>query len=288
MGRRSANASASRTTGAHELAPGGKARDSAHRFSDEARRACRLVDRRALSRAEPRAREDRLKKRNSKPVLCQNSIMRLDEELLASDAEGQMPLVLALLGAMRAALRTRAALALENLALRQQLALLRRRSTRPRFGLLDRAFWVWLSRRWSRWRETLHVVRPETVIRWHRQGFRAFWTWKSRRGRTGRQPSARSLPVSSVPWRARICFGVPPASMASYSSSGSKFRSAPLPGSCHVVGSSHPRKPGEHSSRTTSPTSSPSTSLSCRLRPSACSTCSWFCCIIAARSCTSM
>ena len=76
-----------------------------------------------------------------------------------------MSLVLALLGAMRAAFRTRAALALENLALRQQLALLRRRSTRPRFGILDRAFWVWLSRRWSGWRETLHVVRPETVIR---------------------------------------------------------------------------------------------------------------------------
>ena len=99
-----------------------------------------------------------------------------------------MSLVLALLGTMRAALRTRGALALENLALRQQLALLRRRSTRPRFGLLDRTFWVWLSRRWSGWRETLHIVRPETVIRWHRQGFRAFWTWKSRRGRTGRPP----------------------------------------------------------------------------------------------------
>ena len=97
-----------------------------------------------------------------------------------------MSLVLALLGTMRAALRTRGALALENLALRQQLALLRRRSTRPRFGLLDRTFWVWLSRRWSGWRETLHIVRPETVIRWHRQGFRAFWTWKSRRARTGR------------------------------------------------------------------------------------------------------
>src|SRR5437763_891432 len=60
------------------------------------------------------------------------------------------------------------------------------RSKRPRFGPLDRAFWVWLSRRWAGWREALHVVRPETVIRWHRQGFRAFWTWKSRSARTGR------------------------------------------------------------------------------------------------------
>ena len=97
-----------------------------------------------------------------------------------------MSIVLALLGALRAALRSHADLALENLALRQQLALLQRRSKRPRFGRLDRAFWVWLSTRWPGWREVLHVVRPETVIRWHRQGFRAFWTRKSRRGRTGR------------------------------------------------------------------------------------------------------
>src|SRR5262249_17187580 len=62
----------------------------------------------------------------------------------------------------------------------------RRRSKRPRFGSLDRAFRVWLSRRWAGWREALHIVRPETVIRWHRKGFRSFWTWKSRRGRTGR------------------------------------------------------------------------------------------------------
>jgi len=103
-----------------------------------------------------------------------------------------MSLVLALLGAARAALRTHADLALENLALRQQLALLRR-SKRPRFSPLARVFWVWLSQRWVRWREALHVVRPETVIRWHRLGFRAFWTWKSRRGRTGRPPVGSEL-----------------------------------------------------------------------------------------------
>src|SRR5713226_235750 len=97
-----------------------------------------------------------------------------------------MSLFLPLLGALRAAVRTHRNLALENLALRQQLALLRRRSKRPRFGSLDRAFWVWLSRRWAGWREALHIVRPATVIRWHRQGFSAFWTWKSRRGRMGR------------------------------------------------------------------------------------------------------
>src|SRR5467141_5041415 len=97
-----------------------------------------------------------------------------------------MSLVLAVLGALRAALKTRTDLTLENLALGQQLALLRRRSKRPQFGRLDRLLWVWLSTRWAGWREALHLVRPETVIRWHRQGFRAFWTWKSRRGRVGR------------------------------------------------------------------------------------------------------
>ena len=104
-----------------------------------------------------------------------------------------MPLVLALLAALRAALRTRSELTLENLALRQQLALLRRRSKRPRFGRLDRLLWVWLSNHWAGWREALHLVRPETVIHWHRQGFRAFWTWKSRRRQTGRPPVASEL-----------------------------------------------------------------------------------------------
>jgi transposase InsO family protein len=92
------------------------------------------------------------------------------------------------LGALRASLRTRSDLALENLALRQQLVLIRRRAKRPQFGRLDRLFWMWLSHRWARWREALHVVRPQTVIRWHGQGFRAFWIWKSRRGRVGRPP----------------------------------------------------------------------------------------------------
>src|SRR2546425_637755 len=99
-----------------------------------------------------------------------------------------MSLVLALLGTLRAALKTRTDLVLENLAPRQQLALLRRRSKRPPVGLLDRVFWMWLSQWWARWREALHVVQPQTVIRWHRRGFRAFWNWKSRRGRTGRPP----------------------------------------------------------------------------------------------------
>src|SRR5450631_1038652 len=89
-------------------------------------------------------------------------------------------LILSLLGALGSALRTRANLALENLALRQQLANLRRTSSRPRLSTSDRAFWLVLSHVWSRWADVLVVVKPDTVLRWHRAGFRLFWRWKSR------------------------------------------------------------------------------------------------------------
>ncbi len=83
---------------------------------------------------------------------------------------------------LRMLLHSRAALAAENLALRQQLAVLQRSVRRPRLHRRDRIFWVWLSRLWRGWRSSLLVVQPETVIRWHRQGFRLYWRWKSRSG----------------------------------------------------------------------------------------------------------
>jgi transposase InsO family protein len=89
-------------------------------------------------------------------------------------------LFMSLLGALRSAFRTRAELALENLALRQQLANLRHTSGRPRIRMADRAFWLVLSRLWSRWSDVLVIVKPDTVVRWHRAGFRLFWRWKSR------------------------------------------------------------------------------------------------------------
>jgi hypothetical protein len=89
-------------------------------------------------------------------------------------------LFLSLLGALLSAFRTQADLALENLALRQQLANLQRTSGRPRLRKSDRAFWLVLSRLWSRWADVLVVVKPDTVVRWHRAGFRLFWRWKSR------------------------------------------------------------------------------------------------------------
>ena len=89
---------------------------------------------------------------------------------------------------VREACLSRAALHLENLALRQQLAALDRKRARPSLRMTERLFWVVLSRLWPGWREILVIVKPETVIGWHRKGFRRFWTWKSRRGKPGRPP----------------------------------------------------------------------------------------------------
>jgi hypothetical protein len=78
-------------------------------------------------------------------------------------------------------LHTHRVLATENLVLRQQLSVLKKHHPRPRLTDADRLFWVILSRTWSDWRKALHIVQPETVVRWHRQGFRYYWHWKSRR-----------------------------------------------------------------------------------------------------------
>ena len=94
--------------------------------------------------------------------------------------------LLLLLAFVRAAVCSRAELAVENLVLRQQLAVLTRPTRkRPRLHRGDRVFWVLARRLWRRWSHHLVVVRPETVIRWHRQGWRLFWRWRSR-SRLGR------------------------------------------------------------------------------------------------------
>jgi putative transposase len=91
-----------------------------------------------------------------------------------------------LLRTLRGSVRSHAALQLELLALRHQLQVLQRsRPCRVRLSKADRWLWVGLSRVWSRWRAALVIVQPDTVIAWHRRGFRLFWSWKSRR-RTGR------------------------------------------------------------------------------------------------------
>jgi hypothetical protein len=67
-------------------------------------------------------------------------------------------------------------LMLENLALRQQLAVMKQSIKRPKIKIRDRIFWVILSRFWKDWKDVLIVVSPKTVIGWHRKGFKLFWT----------------------------------------------------------------------------------------------------------------
>jgi putative transposase len=71
-------------------------------------------------------------------------------------------------------------LLLENLALRQQLIALKRKHPRPRIAVSDKFFWVLLRRFWSGWKQALIVVQPETVVRWHRAGFKLYWGCLSR------------------------------------------------------------------------------------------------------------
>jgi putative transposase len=90
--------------------------------------------------------------------------------------------------------RTRAALQLEILALRHQINVLRRsQRVRVRLTALDRFLWAWLLQLWSGWRSALIIVKPETVMAWHRRGFRLYWTWKSRQSRPGRPRVSREV-----------------------------------------------------------------------------------------------
>src|SRR5713226_2071768 len=95
-------------------------------------------------------------------------------------------LISALLAALSSAFRTRAGLQFEILALRHQLGVLQRSSRkRPKLTPADRILWAWLSQVWVDWPAALIIVKPETVIAWHRKGFRLFWTWRGRLGQVG-------------------------------------------------------------------------------------------------------
>jgi putative transposase len=108
-------------------------------------------------------------------------------------------LLVALLPTLLSAMRSRRHLVIENLALRQQLATLAGRR-HPDIRPADRVFWILLRRSWSRWAQALAIVRPDTVVGWHRAGFRVYWAWLSRRGkRSGRPPLPRS-PRANATW----------------------------------------------------------------------------------------
>ena len=86
---------------------------------------------------------------------------------------------------LRSLLRSHAELQIEIVALRHQLNVLQRTVRRPKLRSADRWLWIVLARLWRNWRSAVVIVKPETVINWHRQGFRLFWAWKSR-ARSGR------------------------------------------------------------------------------------------------------
>jgi putative transposase len=107
-----------------------------------------------------------------------------------------MRLLVSLLAwSLRAVLTSRGSLVLENLALRQQLATYARTQKRPRLKPEERGFWVALSRAWQGWRAPLAFVKPATVVKWHRAGFRRYWAWRSRPkgGRPATSPEVRKL-----------------------------------------------------------------------------------------------
>src|SRR5215472_8225577 len=91
-----------------------------------------------------------------------------------------------------AAVRERRDLALENLAIRQQLAVLKRKKV-PRLRRNDRLFWVVLSRLWAPWRGALHLVKADTVVGWQRKGFRIYWGRISQRKSGGRPPASSEI-----------------------------------------------------------------------------------------------
>ena len=121
-----------------------------------------------------------------------------------------LDMLISIFAVLGSTLRTRASLQLEILALHHQLVVLQRSNKiRLQLRALDRILWVLLCRLWPRWRNCLLLVKPATVIAWHRQGFRLYWRWKSRRTRIGRpgipkeiRDLIRNMSASNVLWGA--------------------------------------------------------------------------------------
>ncbi len=96
------------------------------------------------------------------------------------------PMLNIIFKAIFSSLRSRQSLILENIALRHQLEVLRRNNKTPRLKSSDRLLWAILSQIHTRWRSSLVIVQPKTVVGWHRKGWRLYWKWKSRSKRKGR------------------------------------------------------------------------------------------------------
>lgn len=97
------------------------------------------------------------------------------------------------MGATLRLLRHRQSLLLENRVLRQPISALKRKNPQPKLTRWDRCFGIAVSRLWSEWKSSLLLVKPETVVEWHRRGFRIYWQPKSKVGRAGRKPISPGL-----------------------------------------------------------------------------------------------
>src|SRR5262245_5706536 len=105
-----------------------------------------------------------------------------------------LEIILSLLVAIGVFFRSRSDTALEVLALRQQVAVLKRKRPRPKLNSLDRLFWTALRQCWPRWTDVLVLLKPATVISWHRTGFQLYWRWRSR-PRSGRPKISEEIRV---------------------------------------------------------------------------------------------
>jgi putative transposase len=102
--------------------------------------------------------------------------------------------VLLWFGTLPRLFRSRRDLVVENLVLRQQLVVLKRRHPRLRIGMFDKVFWLGVRRLWSAWKDSLLIVTPETVVRWHRAGFRLYWRVISKTGKPiGRRQTPKEV-----------------------------------------------------------------------------------------------
>ena len=154
---------------------------------------------------------------------------------------------------LRTFLLPRATLAADILALRHQFGVLHRSVRRPRLRQRDRIFWVWLSRLWTNWRSSLVMVKPDTVIRWHHDGFRLYWRWKSRKrsGRPKTEAEIRAL-IKRMAHENRI-WGAPRI-QSELLCSATRWPSRPSRSTCAGI-ANHRHRRGERASRTTYPTS---------------------------------
>ena len=166
-------------------------------------------------------------------------------------------------GAARDAVRSRSELVTENALLRRQLTVLRRSIKRPRLRDGDRLAMVLLASMNSAWPDALHLVKPETLLRWHRDLFRLFWKRKSQR--RGRQPRQLTRDTVELIRRRRgtASRGGPRGSAASSSSSASESASGPSRSTwIGLDREGNASRPGGRSSTTTRTTSGPATSSS--------------------------